>query len=320
MGFDSIAMALTYNWDVVGHEKVLRALEGDIAQKNVSHAYLLSGPDNVGKFTVAQKLAHILQCEQGYCRECTACQEIDRGYHSDTLIMADDGSSVKIEQIRGVLERLNITKQSPYKVFLMENIERMTLESSNALLKTLEDPPQGVVFVLTTSRVKDVLPTIVSRVRLQSFHRLDDETMAKLIQEQYPMAEPQVVETVAAIALGRPGKALTLLGDRELYEQYRKMYADIEAFLRQPDRVNQFLYIEELAANAKESGQELIREFLDIFQLVLRKQLLMDVRGERGIFSRDKLLHLLEQAQKSQELLKRNVNTRLLLENMMLSL
>lgn len=313
-------MSLTYNWDIVGHDKVLRALEDDLANKNLSHAYLLSGPDNVGKYTVARKLAHILQCEEGYCRTCSTCLEIDKGYHSDTLELVDDGSSVKIEQIRSVLERLNITKQSPYKLFLMDNIERMTLESANALLKTLEDPPEGVMFVLTTSRVKDVLPTIISRVRQASFHRLDDETMAELIQQQYPMVEPEVVETVSAISLGRPGKALSLLSDTEMYEQYRKMYADIEMFLRKPDRTNQFLYIEELTSNAKEGGQELIREFLDIFQLVLRKQLLMDVRGDHGIFSRDKLLRLLEQAQEARELLKRNVNTRLLLENMMLSL
>lgn len=313
-------MSLTYNWNIAGHDEVLQTLEADLASDHLSHAYLFAGPDNVGKYTVAKKLAHILQCAQNFCFECSTCQEIDKGYHADTLELLDDGSSVKIEQIRKVLERLNMTTQSPYKVFLLENIERMTIESSNALLKTLEDPPENVIFLLTTSRVKDILPTIVSRVRIAPFHRLDDETMATLIKKQHPMAEPDVVETVAALALGRPGKALSLLGDPEMYEQYRKMYADIEMFLQNPDRVNQFLYIEELTTNAKEVGQQLIQEFLDIFQLVLRKQLLMDVRGEHGIFSRDKLLHLLDQVQKSQELLKRNVNSRLLLENMMLSL
>lgn len=313
-------MSLTYNWNIAGHDEVLQTLEADLASDHLSHAYLFAGPDNVGKYTVAKKLAHILQCAQNFCFECSTCQEIDKGYHADTLELLDDGSSVKIEQIRKVLERLNMTTQSPYKVFLLENIERMTIESSNALLKTLEDPPENVIFLLTTSRVKDILPTIVSRVRIAPFHRLDDETMAALIKKQHPMAESDVVETVAALALGRPGKALSLLGDPEMYEQYRKMYADIEMFLQNPDRVNQFLYIEELTTNAKEVGQQLIQEFLDIFQLVLRKQLLMDVRGEHGIFSRDKLLHLLDQVQKSQELLKRNVNSRLLLENMMLSL
>lgn len=319
-------MSHTYNWNIVGHDKVLQSLEDDLANNNVSHAYLFTGPENVGKYTVARTLAHILQCELGFCSECPTCQEIDKGYHPDTLELPDDGSSVKIEQIRIVLEKLNMTKRSPYKVFLLQNIERMTLESSNALLKTLEDPPERVVFLLTTSMVKNVLPTIISRVRLAPFYRLSDDVMTGLIRKQYPLVESAVVETVSAIALGCPGKALALLEDPEMYNQYRKMYADIEGFLRSsslkdsPNCVDQFLYIEELTTNAKEAGQQLIREFLDIFQLVLRKQLLMDVRGERGIFSRDKLLHLLEQAQKSQELLKRNVNSRLLLENMMLSL
>lgn len=313
-------MSLTYNWDIVGHDKVLRALEEDLSQKRVAHAYLFAGPDNVGKYTVARKMAHILQCGQDYCHTCNVCLEIEKGYHADTMELADNGESVKIEQVRQVLEKLHMTRQAPNKVLLLQNIERMTLESSNAILKTLEDPPEGVVFLLTTSRVKDVLPTILSRVRVATFARLTDESITELLRKQYPLAEEEVLETVRAIALGRPGKALALMGDPELFEQYRKMYADIEAFLHKPDRVNQFLYIEELVAAAKDDGQQLLREFLDIFQLVVRGQLLMDVRGEHGIFSRDKLLRLLDQVQQSQELLRRNVNTRLLLENMMLSL
>lgn len=314
-------MSHIYTWDIAGHDKALRMLEEDIEKQNVSHAYLFAGPDNVGKFTAAKRMAHILQCENGFCRTCSTCREIDKGYHADTLEIRDDGDSVKIEQVRKVLERLNMTKQSPYKVFLLQNIERMTLEASNALLKTLEDPPNGVIFLLTSSRVRDVLPTIISRVRMAKFRRLDDAAMNNLLLRQYPLAEKNVIETVCAMALGRPGKALALLNDAELHRQYQKMYADIEQFLHHPNRTHQFLYIEELAADAKQEGnQRLIREFLDIFQLVLRRELLDGVRGQGGATPREKLLYLLEQARNAQELLKRNVNTRLMLENIMLSI
>jgi len=314
-------MSLKYQWDIIGHDKALMALEGDMGHGNVAHAYLFAGPDHVGKYSVAKRFAHLLQCENGFCGECHVCQEIEKGYHADTVEMADNGESVKIEQIRGVLDRLNMTRQGAYKVFLLDNIERMTLESANALLKTLEDPPDGVIFLLTTSRLKEIIPTILSRVRLLKMSRLTDNAMTQLLEKHFPLAEKEITDTVSSLALGRPGKALALLNDPQLYDQYRKMYGDIEMFLRQPDRVNQFLYIEELSASAKEEkSQRLIQEFLDIFQFVLRKELLLASRGERGIFPPEKLLRLLEQVRKTQELLKRNVNARLLLENMMLSL
>ncbi len=313
-------MALTYNWDILGHDTSLQLLEDDLKRGQVSHAYLFSGPESVGKFAVAKRMAHILQCEGNFCRECHICNEIEKGYHRDTIEMADDGETVKIETVRKLMDRLSMSGQSPKKILLMQNIERMTLESSNALLKTLEDPTGETVFLLTTSNVKDVIQTILSRVRMVKFGRLADEVVVDLMRKMHPLIEEEMVEAVAEMALGRPGKALDLLGDRELFDRYRTMYEDVEQFLRVPDRTKQFLYIEELTKAAKEDGHSLLKEFLDVFQVVLRRELLVNAEGKRAILGRDKILQLLDKVMEAQYLLQRNVNARLLLENMMLTI
>ncbi|HMR01048.1 MAG TPA: hypothetical protein PKA32_01540, partial [Candidatus Gracilibacteria bacterium] len=191
---------------------------------------------------------------------------------------------------------------------------------SNALLKTLEDPTGETVFLLTTSNVKDVIQTILSRVRMVKFGRLADEVVVDLMRKMHPLIEEEMVEAVAEMALGRPGKALDLLGDRELFDRYRTMYEDVEQFLRVPDRTKQFLYIEELTKAAKEDGHSLLKEFLDVFQVVLRRELLVNAEGKRAILGRDKILQLLDKVMEAQYLLQRNVNARLLLENMMLTI
>ena len=321
MGSDSIiVMALTYNWDILGHDTSLQLLEDDLTRGQVSHAYLFAGPESVGKFAVAKRMAHILQCEGNFCGECHVCKEIEKGYHGDTIEMADDGDTVKIESVRKLMDRSNMSGQSPKKILLMQNIERMTLESSNALLKTLEDPTGDTVFLLTTSNVKDVIQTILSRVRMVKFGRLADEVVVDLMRKMHPLIEEDMVAAVAEMALGRPGKALDLLDDRELFERYRTMYEDVEQFLRAPDRTKQFLYIEELTKAAKEDGHSLLKEFLDVFQVVLRRELLVNAEGKRAILGRDKILQLLDKVMEAQYLLQRNINARLLLENMMLTI
>jgi DNA polymerase III delta' subunit len=304
-----------FNWDIIGHNKALQALESDIKTDNLVHAYLFAGTASIGKFTIAKRFAHILQCEKNFCGECNSCREIDKGIHSDTIEMADDGQSIKIEQIRKVLERLHMTKQSPYKIFLLQNIERMTLEASNALLKNLEDPMPRTVFLLTTSNLKEILPTIISRVRLIKFKELSDKAMMEVIQKHNPLIDAEMVNAVCALAPGKPGKALSLLEDSEMCDLYQKMHSDIETFLREPSLTDQFAYIDNIVKESKEDEQHnLINEFLHIFQLVLRKQLFAD----NAIIPQEKAVLLLRYIQKMQQYLKLNVNTRLLLENMML--
>ena len=311
---------LKYNWEIDGHNKILAALEADILSGKINHAYLFAGPDNIGKMTVAKKMAHILQCPEGYCHNCSVCNEIDKGYHSDTIEVIDNGESIKIEEVRNFIEKANLTKQTKYKILLIQNIERMTPEAANSLLKTLEDPPQNVIFILTTSRIKDVLPTIISRVRLYTFHRLRDEDVENILRKFYPLADTDELKDVSGFAMGRPGLALDFMREPELLNNYRKMYNDIWEFVRKPNIVDAFIYIDEIVKQKKdEEDGSIVKNYLDTLTAVLRKHLIDLASSNASEEQIKKYLDALKMAQRAQELLKRNVNNRLLLENLMLN-
>ncbi len=307
-----------YNWNITGHDRGISELEKEIAAKNVAHAYLFSGPEQVGKFTVAKTLAHILQCPDNYCHNCPVCREIDKGYHADTIEISDNGESIKIEEIRDIISRLNMSRNGAYRILLVQNVERMTLEAANAMLKTLEDPPGGVIFLLTTSRIREILATIISRVRVYNFQRLPEQKILELLQELYPLADLNLLEQVVSFSMGKPGRAVKYMQDPQLLEQAREMYNDVSLFVKKPDRASEFAYIADLVKMSKETESDRpIRDFMDIFTAVLRKKLL-EMPG--GANAAGGTINLIRETQKAQDLLKRNVNTRLLLENLMLQL
>lgn len=314
-------MSSRFKWNLIGHDSVLSALNTDIESLNLSHANLFMGPEHVGKYNAAKKLAKYLQCSDGGCGTCHICNEIEKGLHADTIEVTDDGEKIKIEHIRAVIDKINMTRREKYKILLISNIERMTIESSNALLKTLEDPPEGVLFLMTTSRGKEILPTIISRVRIYKFANLSAEATADLVREKFSLADEKAIEMAAVLAGGKPGKALQLMDNADLFEAYRKMYEDAESLISSSDRVQQSAYAAELVALAKdEKGNRLVSDFLDIFQLVLRKNMVMNTTGEGGILTQEKVLELLEKVDKIREYSTRNVNTRMLLENLMFTL
>jgi DNA polymerase III subunit gamma/tau len=312
-------MKHSYNWNIVGHDRVIADLERDLATRNIPNAYLFAGPEGVGKFTVAKTLAHILQCENNFCHACPTCREIDRGCHSDTIEMGNNGESIKIEEIRNVLPSLHMSRNSAYKILLMQDIERMPSEAANAMLKTLEDPPEKVVFLLTTSHLKEIIPTIISRVRIYNFQRLADSQVREYVHGLYPLTEKELLDQVSAFAMGKPGRAASFMQNPALFDDARKMYNDISLFVKAPDRINEFGYIAQMVQRTKEEeNNRIIRDFLDIFTAVLRKKLLDTDASDEEV--RKKTIALIKEAQRAQDLLKRNVNNRLLLENLMLGL
>jgi len=310
-------MQLKYDWKIAGHKARIADLEKEILEQRLSHAYLFSGPEQVGKYTVAKTMAGIIQCPNDYCHECPTCKEIEKGYHSDTIEVSDDGESIKIEEVREILAKLNLSRTSQRKILLIRNLERMTLEAANAMLKTLEDPPDGVMFLMTTSREREILPTIISRVRLYVFQRLPEQKILELLKSLYPLVEPELLSQVASFSLGRPGRAVKFMREPELLEEARKMYNDVSAFVKKPDRLAEFSYAEHITKLVKERESDRpLRDFLDTFAAVMRVKMLEEEDGP----ARLKTVRLMGEIQKSRDLTKRNVNTRLLLENLMLQL
>ncbi len=306
---------LRYHWNIVGHARPLAELEQDLIGENVSHAYLFAGSEKIGKFTVVRRLAQILQCEADGCGLCPTCQQIEKGYHFDTLQILDDGESIKIEAVRELLSQLYLSAQGKFRILLIKNIERMTVESANALLKTLEDPPRGVKFLLTTSRLKELPATVLSRVRLYKMNGLSEETLRDFAVRQYPSASSEDLDAVLALAAGKPGKVVSLLQDAELLNRTKTMYHQLSRLLREGGRAEAFEYVGDFAKDPV-----FVKDFLDMFLAVIRTDLLHNTQSLQEDSKTARRLELINRIQQTQEMLKRNVNARLALENILLAL
>lgn len=298
---------MIYNWNIIGHEKQLLSLERDIQGGNLSHAYLFSGPEQVGKYTVAKKMAHILQCADNYCHTCPTCIQVDKGYHSDTIELKNNGESIKIEEIRDIIARLNMSAQSRYKIFLAESIERLTLDAANCLLKTLEEPTPDTIFLFTTGTLYDIPQTILSRVRVVPFHLLDEKTLSQDIQPMFPLLPEEQVKEATSFALGRSGKAIGLLNDAEKFASHRHIYQELQLLLQGSPYAERFTFLQGILEDDLK-----INDFLDILLHVLRRELLKDGSSRRMF------IDLIRRTEESRRLLKKNVNSRLTLENLLL--
>ena len=203
--------------EVVGQDHVTRTLRNAIAAGRTSHAYLFCGPRGTGKTTVAKVLAKALNCEGGTtpdpCGRCEACIRIQEGRSMD-VIEIDAASNRGIDEIRDLRERVKFAPvEERYKVYIIDEVHMLTQEAFNALLKTLEEPPQRVVFILATTEPHRVLATILSRCQRFDFRRL---TISELSGQVSRVAEAEGIQldkdAVRLIAAGAQGAARDALG------------------------------------------------------------------------------------------------------------
>ena len=172
--------------DMVGQSHVLKALSNALDQDRLHHAYLFTGTRGVGKTTLARILAKCLNCEKGVssnpCGECGACVAIDEGRFID-LIEVDAASRAKVEETRDLMDNVQYAPTNGrYKVYLIDEIHMFSNHSFNALLKTLEEPPPHVKFLLATTEPKKLPVTILSRCLQFNLSHLTNDQIAKQIE------------------------------------------------------------------------------------------------------------------------------------------
>jgi len=205
--------------EIIGQEHVVRTLTNAILSGIISHAYLFYGPRGSGKTTIARLLAKALNCEnrQGFepCNQCSSCLEINEGRALD-LIEIDAASHRGIDEIRELRDGIRfVPTKSKYKVFIIDESHQLTKEAANALLKTLEEPPDYAIFVLATTEIHKMIPTIVSRCQRFDFRRLTlPEIVRKLefiCQKEKIKIEKPVLELIALNSSGSFRDAESLL-------------------------------------------------------------------------------------------------------------
>ncbi len=205
--------------DLVGQEHVVRALQNALQQGRLHHAYLLTGTRGVGKTTIARILAKSLNCEQGIdgepCCECSACTQIDAGRFVD-LLEIDAASNTGIDNIREVLENAQYTPTAGrYKVYIIDEVHMLSKSAFNAMLKTLEEPPEHVKFILATTDPHKVPVTVLSRclqfvLRNMTTGQISLHLAHVLTEEAIPFEEAALT-ILARAATGSMRDALSLL-------------------------------------------------------------------------------------------------------------
>ena len=218
-------LALARKWrprsfaELVGQEHVRVALGNALTQGRVHHAFLFTGTRGVGKTTIARILAKCLNCETGVtatpCGKCATCREIDEGRFVD-LIEVDAASRTKVDDTRELLDNVQYAPtRGRYKVYLVDEVHMLSAHSFNALLKTLEEPPPHVKFLLATTDPQKLPVTVLSRCLQFNLKRLSvaliSEHLGKVLEAEKIAAEPAAIRLVAQAADGSMRDALSLL-------------------------------------------------------------------------------------------------------------
>src|SRR6056297_2114179 len=194
--------------DMVGQQPVLQALTNALASGRLHHAYLFAGTRGVGKTTIARILAKALNCEQGVgpdpCGECSACTEIDEGRFVD-LIEVDAASRTKVDDTRDLLDNVQyLPSVGRYKVYLIDEVHMLSNHSFNALLKTLEEPPEHVKFIFATTEPARLPVTILSRCLQFELGRIPADQirarMTAILEVEGIPAEDDALELLARAA------------------------------------------------------------------------------------------------------------------------
>ena len=328
------------SWNLLGHETAIQFLQIHSQPENVRHAYLITGAEGVGRETLALAFVKALNClnppsKGDFCGQCHPCRQIEAQAFPDLAVLrvAEGARELKIEQVRAMQQSLALAPyQSKYRVVLIPDFQRATTGASNALLKSLEEPPSRAILILTADARESLLETIASRcevVRLRPM-RIDD--LAKELQVKHELSEIES-RKLAQLAGGRVGTALHYMRDEDLLDKYHNALDQLEELLGMNLR-SRLKYVEKLQRSkgqVRENYSFLIATWLTFWRDILicseaSEVPLVNLEKEELIrqtaagLSLQKAAGILKHHEEALTMLDQYVNPRLILENLLLNL
>lgn len=204
--------------EVIGQQPIIQTLKNAIVQNRIAHAYLFCGPRGTGKTSIAKIFAKMLNCEDESnkpCGKCTNCKMVQNGSHPD-IIEIDAASNNGVDEVRNLIDKVKYAPmQGKYKVYIIDEVHMMTTGAFNALLKTIEEPPAHVVFILATTEPNKVIPTIISRCQRFDFNKVSQKDIEKRLsivcKEEKIEIDPEAISLIAQLADGGMRDSLSIL-------------------------------------------------------------------------------------------------------------
>lgn len=212
--------------DIKGQDKTIEFLKSYIRQSRLGGGYLFTGPKDIGKKLVARTLAKAVNCEEkglDSCDRCNSCLRIDKNEHPDfhLIDINEISDAIKIEYIRQLQREINLKPyEARFKVFIIDHAENLTAEAQNAVLKTLEEPPQHSLIILIASNPKFLFKTIISRCQIFKFNSLPRLRLEQILKENYQL-DNNLAHFLAYFSEGRIGEAIILKDTDILREKNR---------------------------------------------------------------------------------------------------
>ncbi len=267
----------------IGNKRITELLGQAFNNQKISQAYLFLGPVSVGKKTLAKKFIQGLFCQKSPaylpCEKCAPCQQVSKEIHPDvTWVQKDDSKrNIAIEQIRNLISQLNQTAfLGGYKVGVVTEADSLSIGAANALLKTLEEPTNKTLLILTAHNLASLPKTIISRVQILKFYPVPQLEIKKWLDKNFP--EEKETALASFLAQGSPGRGYRMLKDKNTIisiKEKSKVFLDL-----MPGSLNErFAYVDRLVASKKEKESENMRQeilaLINIWQIVVRDLALM---------------------------------------------
>lgn len=275
---------------IVGHEDIIKHFKFSIKNDQISHAYLISGEDDSGKMTLAQAYAMALQCSElnsnnnlegiDSCGVCPSCKQFLSNNHPDVICVtrAPDKASIGVDSIRDQINNDVEIKpfSSPYKIYIIDEAQKLTVEAQNALLKTLEEPPEYAIIILLTNNLNSILETVQSRCMILQVKTIDKDLIKAYLMTRHQVPDYQA-ELSGIFAQGNLGKAIKYSSS----EEFAAIMDDVLHLLKGINDMENYEIIE-YVKNLSQKKED-IAKILDLILLWYRDLLMYKVTKDPNL-------------------------------------